>query len=209
MEIEITPELEWARKQAFPVDASRGGDNAFYLPQCSTVQHRPGYCMCLKLIEDRKDGRLSATYAACSAAIGNKTCPALKLRKQEVTTGNALFYVPRAYIQEQNEIRDAEANEKFGKMYEGHSGKREGRASARKGELNVTAARSNVGKTTMAPVKKEPKTDDLFSAAPGYSDAITRAVEAEAKKPEPEVKPVVKASAPTGGLAALAKKMAK
>jgi len=189
MNIDISPELQEARNQKFLVTASCGGDNAFYLGHCGVVDHRPPYAMCLKHIADRKEGRLDPRWAACSAAVGNKTCAALKLRKEEIAADQALYFVPRSRVQEMAAERDSASNERFARIAAG--GKRSGGKPQRKAA--------------------EPKQESIGAAigeANCFAEAITRAVAVSTaiekpvapKKETPEIKP------PTGGgLMALAR----
>lgn len=207
MNVTISPELEEAREQNHPVDASLGGDNAFYLGHCGVVDHRPPYAMCMKHVADRKEGRLDSRWAACSAAVGNKTCAAIKLRKEELAAGKALYYVPRSRMRELAAEREEESNSRFARLLEG---------GKRTVERAVKAVKAAIKPETP---KKDARPDDLFAPAKdGFAEAITRAAAKEAEKPAPTPKvkaepspskpaaPAVKL--PTGGLMALAKKRA-
>lgn len=78
-----------------PIGASADGKrNAFYVA-CDVMKHARPYAVCLNLCSNRKDGRLSAVYSECSAAIGKKECPALKMRKEEIDAGYAIYFRER------------------------------------------------------------------------------------------------------------------
>jgi hypothetical protein len=77
------------------VDASADGKRNAYSFACSVVGYRPNFSVCLHLMTQRKLGRLNVNYATCSAAIGNKTCPAIKMRKEELDKGQAIYFVER------------------------------------------------------------------------------------------------------------------
>lgn len=81
--------------EVYPVEASADSSNAYYLPNCNAVNHRPAFAVCLHKIDLRRDGRLETQYAGCSAAIGGKTCQAIKLRKEELDRGQAIYFTNR------------------------------------------------------------------------------------------------------------------
>lgn len=68
--------------------------NSFYL-HCQVVEQMRPYAVCLHLCDERKDGRLDAIYADCSAAIGKKRCPALLMRQQEKEACKAIYFKER------------------------------------------------------------------------------------------------------------------
>lgn len=78
-----------------PIAASACGKRNAFVLNCPRVGHQRHYAVCLNLIDKRKQGRLDVEYATCSAAIGNKACPALGMRKQEKEAGHALFFKER------------------------------------------------------------------------------------------------------------------
>lgn len=84
--IESTEEL--------PVSRSADRDN-FYFHYCDQLGQQAHYMVCLHKIEERKEGRLKSVWAECSAAIGNKQCPALAMRKEELRVGKAIYFVPK------------------------------------------------------------------------------------------------------------------
>lgn len=89
----------FADTEVYPSSRSAGGDNAYY-HYCTEVEHQAAYAVCLKKIEDRKDGRLESIYSTCSAAIGQKRCPAVGMKMDESLAGHAMFYLNRAKMRE-------------------------------------------------------------------------------------------------------------
>lgn len=81
-------------------------ENAF-CHYCSQVGHFKNYAVCNHLIEKRKSGRLSSAYEDCSVSISKKTCPALKMRKEEIDAGHAIHFVSRTTLHANSEIRDS------------------------------------------------------------------------------------------------------
>lgn len=73
--------------------------NAYYL-RCEVVEQTTPYAACLDKIKLRKEGRLSTSYAACSAAINNGRCPSLAMRKEELKEGRALYFLNRTKMNE-------------------------------------------------------------------------------------------------------------
>lgn len=78
-----------------PIELSADGKRNAYSHPCTIMGYRANFAVCLHLIAKRKEGRLSAIYADCSAAIGKKACPALKMRKEELDKGQAIYFVER------------------------------------------------------------------------------------------------------------------
>lgn len=81
---------------SLPITASESGKNAYYLPNCSIVEHVPAYCSCLdkiKRVTTRDKG--VARFSECAHAIRHKTCKALPLRAEEVLMGKAIYFVSR------------------------------------------------------------------------------------------------------------------
>jgi hypothetical protein len=63
---------------------------------CETIGQRRYYAVCLKLINEKKpSGSLQSIYSDCFAAINKRTCPALKMRKEEAAAGHALYFQER------------------------------------------------------------------------------------------------------------------
>lgn len=75
-------------------ESANGKRNAYHT-DCSCVGHRRPYAACLSLIDRRAHGRLDTMYSDCSGHIGQKRCPALSMRKQELAEGKAIFFVER------------------------------------------------------------------------------------------------------------------
>lgn len=80
--------------EIYPAERSASKDNAHY-HLCMEIGERTSYASCLDLINQRKDGRLSKNYAACSVAIGKKLCPALQMQQDEQKEGQALYFLNR------------------------------------------------------------------------------------------------------------------
>jgi|GEM_PF-2657083 len=81
--------------KAFPPSASAGGDNAYYLKGCETVQRSPAYASCLFKITEFEAGRSHDIYRDCHEAIRMRKCLALGMREEEQLKGVALYFFPR------------------------------------------------------------------------------------------------------------------
>ena len=106
--------------EIYPAEASEQGCNSFYLDNCEHVGHRPAYAACLKKVAERKNGRLDTQYSDCSAAIGRKDCRAMKMRKEELAEGRAIYFINRnklrSFMQYQSEMEQQRwASMSFGK----------------------------------------------------------------------------------------------
>lgn len=99
-------DIKYIDDEVYPVEASESGDNAYYLRGCEAIgSGRPNYASCLAKCKARKTGRLDERYSDCSAAIGNKRCPALAMRKEELDKGVAIYFVSRPKMQMFNDYR--------------------------------------------------------------------------------------------------------
>lgn len=91
--------------EVYPVEASTSGDNAFYV-QCVVIGQSAPYAACLKKCNDRKLGRLDAQFAECSSAIGQRACPAIHMRQEELDKGQAIHFISRPKLLAHNAYRD-------------------------------------------------------------------------------------------------------
>ena len=160
---------------SIPPEASGDGRrNAFYT-RCVIVGHSRPYAMCLRLCDERKEGRLEVVYSECSAAIGKRECPALGMRKEEHSAGHAIYFLERSKIQ-----LPAETPEQWAKIFRNPS------ATIDMGSVRPKSA--PIAKPTPVPLKRSviDKIDDA-----GYAKAITRAIAKEMPKvaPPPKVEP--------------------
>ena len=99
--------VEFKDEEVYPISQSADGSNAYYCDFCNHAGYRPNYASCLRRIADRKEGRLISNEAQCSAAIGNRVCPALAMKKEEKQAGHAIYYVNRVKMR-QNQEENAE-----------------------------------------------------------------------------------------------------
>lgn len=103
----------------YTVDDSASGNNAYYVA-CSVVGQHAAYAACLSRLTQRKEGRLSVSYAACSSAIGKKDCPAIEMRKQELAAGKAMFFINRIKLTAYSNERDAVATQELANRMQPH-----------------------------------------------------------------------------------------
>jgi hypothetical protein len=79
----------------YPIAASAGPDNAYYLRHCAMIERGPAYTACLSRLKDIDDGRANERTAQCEKAVRENRCVAHGMREQEQLAGAALFYFPR------------------------------------------------------------------------------------------------------------------
>jgi hypothetical protein len=78
-----------------PVSASASGENSHILA-CDVIGQRRYYAVCLKLINEKKPSQaLQSIYSECFSAINKRTCPAMKMQKEETLAGLALYFQER------------------------------------------------------------------------------------------------------------------
>lgn len=80
------------------VEASLDGKRNAFHHRCNAVGHSRPYAVCLNLCAKRKKGALSTSYSECSAIIGKKECPALRMRKEEIAAGYAIYFIERITV---------------------------------------------------------------------------------------------------------------
>lgn len=168
--------------EVYPVGASALGINAHYILGCKEVGRNAPYASCLKHIKDRSMGRLDAQYADCSAAIGRKDCPALKMQKEEQLENKAIYFVNRKKLQAFNQYRDEMAAQ----------------------QIQYPESRRKANKSK--PVEQEieqAKASTPFVAEDSYAAAINRAIQDEERKVI-EAQSVLKAELPSPPKVAMA-----
>ena len=102
---------------AYSLEKSFSGSNAFYIQDCATAGNTAAYCACLKKGMDHQNGRLATMYSQCGDAIDRNSCKAARMRREEVAAGHALFYISRARINAQYESDKAISDAKLASMY--------------------------------------------------------------------------------------------
>lgn len=142
-----------------PVKASEGGKNS-HIIACETIGQRRYYAVCLKLINEKPSQALQSIYSDCFAAINKRTCPALKMQKEEIAAGHALYF--RERTAEPVAIIPI--------------------IKSRGRKINTETS-----KPVEAPkVKKD--NNVLGFNAPSYADALNKVIEREMQEVKPEVK---------------------
>jgi hypothetical protein len=82
--------------EIIPVEKSVGNGNA-HIFYCAFHESRRYYGTCCHLIESAKAGRLEGDEQSCSSAIrrGEGVCEALRMRREELEKGQAIYFVER------------------------------------------------------------------------------------------------------------------
>lgn len=92
------------RKTNHPPEASRSGVNQYY-HHCKAVKVSRHYGVCLFTIEAYERGQ-ELKETACVKALTKGTCPAMKMRQEELKAGKALYYIPHV----QKDVEDVKVN---------------------------------------------------------------------------------------------------
>lgn len=91
--------------RTYPINASAGKDNAFY-HYCNVVEHNTPYASCLNKLRLQKDGALPSLYSTCGAGIEAGKCSAEGMREQELGAGVSMFYIDRAELRAEWDLRE-------------------------------------------------------------------------------------------------------
>lgn len=83
----------------YPVEASGWGRNSFY-HYCENHGWRTNFAVCVTLLDHHANKKTSdlGTYSKCLSCISNGSCPAIKMRQEEIAAGQALYYQPRRVV---------------------------------------------------------------------------------------------------------------
>ena len=168
-------ENEFKDDEVYPVEFSAGGINAYAIP-CGIMSFRPGYCVCVNKLDAYQRGRRDF-LPECVTAIGNGTCDAIALRKEEVAAGKAIYFVHREKLKAFQEKRDY-----------GMSGRQSALESLKKKLFgSMTTATSEPAKSSLS--VKSPVSKPTIPAIDtgGYAEAINSAI-TEKKPHQPEIK---------------------
>lgn len=163
--------------EIYPIEASELGINAYYIPGCEVVGHQPSYAACLKKVAERKNGRLPTHHADCLAAIGHKTCQAMRMRKEEVVEGRAIYFINRKKMQAFHQYRSEMDQQRWAAMTFGKDDKKPKRPAPAPAPV---------------PTAEPPKPKHFLDMNTGsYADAINAALKPAAPEPAaPASKPV-------------------
>lgn len=97
-------EIQYSDETVYPLEASKSGDNAYYIRRCPHIGHCPAYAACLKRIADNDAEKLDSLYADCGAAMRNGGCDAVKMRKEEEAAGHAIYFISRPKLRKFNDF---------------------------------------------------------------------------------------------------------
>lgn len=111
MKQETVTTPEQTTTETLPPEASMAGDNTIYVG-CEFIESRQNYGLCLYTIKAEEEGRLVG-FQDCRRPIGNKTCPALKMREEERQAGRALYYQKRQIRVAVDNTKEADSTPTF------------------------------------------------------------------------------------------------
>lgn len=92
-----------------PVEKSRAGSNVVF-HYCDPLERRASYAGCLHTLDAVEEGR-GDLVPDCQAAIAAGTCPARKMRLEELRAGRALYYVDYHELTKRRGIKYAQDRE--------------------------------------------------------------------------------------------------
>lgn len=95
--------------QSFPITASAGGDNAYYLSYCDAASHRPGYAVCLGKMKINAEDPAQAErrFGECARFMARGNCKAMSMREEELGAGKAIYFISRTAMIKEDEERAA------------------------------------------------------------------------------------------------------
>lgn len=115
-------EIVFADDTKYPVEASESNDNAYYFTGCPVSSGRISFASCMAKCRTRKQGKLGEQYSDCSSLIGKKQCLAIKMRREELDAGHAIYFVSRVKLLAHNDYRTRVERQKWEHLQE--TGKR-------------------------------------------------------------------------------------
>lgn len=131
--------MKFEDEEVYAPAESASKHNGMYLDYCEVTWHRPAYAACLNKITERKEGRLDVRFAGCSAAIGKKMCPALKLQTEEAAAGKAIYFINRAKLSAFNQYKQEMDGQAFASSVDSDN-VRKTRRAAKRPELEPVSA---------------------------------------------------------------------
>lgn len=163
--------------EVYPVAFSAGGINAF-THGCKLAGQRLSYCVCVAKIEAFQRDRQLPPGMSCNNEIRDGDCPAIRMRREEVEKGHAIYFINRKKMQDHFQIKRDEA----------------AKAAREAAALNKQPKRSSgFGKLVTVPAAPEAPKHFLDIKTGSYADALNAATAA----PEPTPEPVTPALKPT------------
>lgn len=182
-----------------PIEASMSGRNSVY-NFCEQRGQSVSYAVCLHTIRRIEANDLPAEIAVeCQRGYCHNNCIAKKMKKEEVTAGHALYFVPRprhitdpVTVEEKNKAGGAVSSGKYDMSDPGYA---RGWAMAGRGGYS---ADKPVAKPKARPTPPPPKKKTGF-VEEGMSDVVNVMMKEHAEKkaaPAPAPKPAPVAPAP-------------
>lgn len=87
------------QSEVFGIEKSASGKENGYIHHCSVVEHCMNYAACLARIDAIKAQKGMQDWGCCETAMGNRTCKASEMRKEELLQGRSIYFTPRGAIQ--------------------------------------------------------------------------------------------------------------
>lgn len=168
--------MKFEDDELYAASVSADPSNATYLDYCDVTWHRPAYAACLNKIAERKEGRLDARFAGCSAAIGRKVCPAMQLQSEEKVADKAIYYINREKLHAFNQYKQEMDGQAFAATVDGDN-IRKGKRQAKRQEYAQSAppeAAVVTPEASYAAAINMAMKNELVSAPPAANEEVVK-----------------------------------
>lgn len=156
------------KSESLPIEISMGGKNK-HTHWCEPLEQRRHYGACLHAIEtlsgvEDSEGTIKED---CARQIGRGTCPAINMRKAEVSAGKALFYKSSSAVEVPKEYRADKSSPSYVRGFNQVPGSKVENLSPPKDKI---AATTSVERVAPKPIKKDKKEE---FESPDYANLVT------------------------------------
>lgn len=165
--------------EKYPLELSLKGSNTVYVG-CEFRSCRQNYAICLNIIKAVKEKRRKPEEECCSE-IKRDICPALKMRKEEVEAGYALYYKPRAPapVIEKKDNTSFFSNSDFSKSDPSYQRGWSHAGSVIRGDKKDSVPKARLAQKSESVVVERLEPKSQSQNAMSFSDAISSAMKSE------------------------------
>ncbi|MBE0438019.1 MAG: hypothetical protein IBX56_19750 [Methylomicrobium sp.] len=176
--------------EKYPLELSLKGSNTIYVG-CEFRSCRQNYAICLNIIKAVKEKRRKPEEECCSE-IKRGICPALKMRKEEVEAGYALYYKPRAPapVIEKKGNTSFFSNSNFSKSDPSYQRGWNHAGSVIRGDKKDSVSKVRLTQKSESVVieRLAPKSQNAMSFSDAISSAMKSEIEDKVARPEKKTK---------------------